>query len=251
LRGDHNWLRNVISHEFTHMVQIQSGMKLSRNLPAFYFQFLNYEEKRRPDILYGFPNVIVSYPVPSINIPAWFAEGTAQYMRKDFDYDNWDSHRDMILRSYVLDDKMLTWNQMGIFNKTSLGNESVYNSGFALTKYISQKFGEDKLREITKELGKLTVFTFDAAVKNVLGIDGPELYDEWKTYVKKSYSERSKPIFDNLVVGEQISDKDSVIFTLYILRMGKAFISFLIPVQIISAHRISSGMILIPKQRKL
>ena len=43
LRGDHNWLRNVISHEFTHMVQIQSGMKLSRNLPAFYFQFLNYE----------------------------------------------------------------------------------------------------------------------------------------------------------------------------------------------------------------
>ena len=207
LRGDHNWLRNVISHEFTHMVQIQSGMKLSRNLPAFYFQFLNYEEKRRPDILYGFPNVIVSYPVPSINIPAWFAEGTAQYMRKDFDYDNWDSHRDMILRSYVLDDKMLTWNQMGIFNKTSLGNESVYNSGFALTKYISQKFGEDKLREITKELGKLTVFTFDAAVKNVLGIDGPELYDEWKTYVKKSYSERSKPIFDNLVVGEQISDE--------------------------------------------
>jgi hypothetical protein len=207
LRGDHNWLRNVISHEFTHMVQIQAGMKLSRNLPAFYFQFLNYEEKRRSDILYGFPNVIVSYPVPSINIPAWFAEGTAQYMRKDFDYDNWDSHRDMILRSYVLDDKMLTWNQMGIFNKTSLGNESVYNSGFALTRYISQKYGEDKLREITKELGKLTVFTFDAAVKNVLGIDGQELYDEWKNYLKKSYAERIKPIMDNPVIGEQIIDE--------------------------------------------
>jgi hypothetical protein len=28
LRGTHNWLRNVISHEFTHMVQIQAAMKL-------------------------------------------------------------------------------------------------------------------------------------------------------------------------------------------------------------------------------
>ena len=90
LRGTHNWLRNVISHEFTHMVQIQSSMKIGRSVPAFYLQFLNYEDRRRPDILYGFPNVIVSYPLATINIPAWFAEGTAQYMRKEFDYDEWE-----------------------------------------------------------------------------------------------------------------------------------------------------------------
>ncbi len=81
LRGTHNWLRNVISHEFTHMVQIQAAMKTGRTVPAFYLQFLNYEDKRRPDILYGFPNFIASYPVATFNIPAWFAEGTAQYMR--------------------------------------------------------------------------------------------------------------------------------------------------------------------------
>ncbi|MCF8268030.1 MAG: biopolymer transporter Tol, partial [Ignavibacteriales bacterium] len=77
LRGAHNWLRNVISHEFTHMVQIQAAMKTGRRVPAVYLQFLNYEDKRRPDILYGFPNFIVSYPLASINMPAWFAEGTA------------------------------------------------------------------------------------------------------------------------------------------------------------------------------
>jgi hypothetical protein len=60
LRGSHNWLRNVISHEFTHMVQIQAGIKLTRNVPALYLQFLNYEDKRRPDILYGYPNFIAS-----------------------------------------------------------------------------------------------------------------------------------------------------------------------------------------------
>ena len=40
-------LRNVISHEFTHMVQIQAAMKIGRTIPAFYLQFLNYEDKRQ------------------------------------------------------------------------------------------------------------------------------------------------------------------------------------------------------------
>ena len=47
LRGTHNWLRNVISHEFTHMVQIQAGMKWGRSLPAVYLQFLNYQDVRQ------------------------------------------------------------------------------------------------------------------------------------------------------------------------------------------------------------
>lgn len=205
LRGTHNWLRNVISHEFTHLVQIQAAMKSTRSLPAVFFQMLNYEDERRPDILYGFPNFIISYPFATINIPAWFAEGTAQYQRKEFDYDNWDTHRDMILRSYVLDGNMLTWNEMGVFGKTSLGNESVYNSGFALTRYLSQKYGEDKIREITKALGKFGSFTIDAAFKDVFGKDGSEIYNEWKTFLFEDYTKRTELIKTNLVVGDTIA----------------------------------------------
>ena len=204
LRGTHNWLRNVISHEFTHMVQIQASMKFSRTFPVLYLQFMNYEDKRRPDILFGFPNFIASYPIPGINVPAWFAEGTAQYMRKEFNYDSWDTHRDMILRSYALSDKMLTWNQMGVFDKTGLGNESVYNSGFALVKYLSQKYGEDKLREINNKLSTLTNFTIDAAFKDVLGKDGNEIYDEWSKYLKSDYKKRIAEVEKNNVTGEMI-----------------------------------------------
>lgn len=205
LRGTHNWLRNVISHEFTHMVQIQAAMKASRNLPAVFFQLLSYEDERRPDILYGFPNVIVSYPFATINMPAWFAEGTAQYMRTEFNYDNWDSHRDMILRSYMLDGNMLTWNQMGVFGKTSLGNESVYNSGFALTRYIAQKYGEDKIREVTKALGSFGTFTIDAAFKKVIGKDGSQLYDEWTEFLTNQYLDRTKAVRQNLLSGDTIA----------------------------------------------
>lgn len=205
LRGTHNWLRNVISHEFTHMVQIQSAMKLGRKIPAIYFQFMNYEKKRRPDILYGFPNFIASYPIATVNVPAWFAEGTAQYMRKEFGYDDWDTHRDMILRCYALDNKLLTWNQMGVFDKTSLGNESVYNSGFALVRYISQKYGEDKIQKISRLLGKLSNFTIDAAIKDVLGITGEDLYNEWTEFIKKDYRDRIADVINNKIEGEIIT----------------------------------------------
>lgn len=201
LRGTHNWLRNVISHEFTHLVQIQSSMKAVRTIPAVFLQVLNYEDERRPDILYGFPNFIVSYPLATINMPAWFAEGTAQYMRPELDYDRWDTHRDMILRSYALDGNMLTWNEMGVFGKTSLGNESAYNSGFALTRYIAQKYGEDKLREISNALGKWKNFTIDAAFKDVLGKDSDEIYSEWKEQVTGDYKERMKDVLSNRIEG--------------------------------------------------
>jgi Tol biopolymer transport system component len=206
LRGTHNWLRNVISHEFTHMVQIQGTMKTSRTVPAAFLQWLNYDDERRPDILYGYPNVVVSYPLATINVPAWFAEGTAQYMRTEFNYEYWDSHRDMILRSYALDGNMLTWNQMGVFGKTSLGNESVYNSGFALTSYIAQQYGEDKLREVNFALSNLGTFTIDAAFENVLGKDGNEIYEEWKKYITEDYKKRTEDVLSNLVVGETIAD---------------------------------------------
>lgn len=224
LRGAHNWLRNVISHEFTHMVQIQSSMKMTRSIPAVFLQVLNYEDERRPDILYGYPNYIISYPLSSVNMPAWFAEGTAQYMRKEFNYEQWDTHRDMILREYALDGNMLTWNEMGGFGKTSLGNESVYNAGFALTRYISQRYGEEKLEEITHALGKLTNFTIDAAFEDVLGKNGNEIYNEWKEFLTADYKKRSAEVMSNLVTGDLIEKEGFGNFYPTFSKDGKRFV---------------------------
>lgn len=205
LRGTHNWLRNVITHEFAHMVQIQASLKFAKNMPAIYLQWINYEKERRPDVLYGYPNVIVSYPISGVGVPAWFAEGTAQYQRQQMGYDYWDANRDMILRSYVLDDNMLTWNEMGQFSSiTSLKAESIYNSGFALTQYIAKVYGEDKLRNITNSLGDLENFSIDKSIKKHLGKDGNELYSEWKTFLKKDYSERISDVKNSHVDGEII-----------------------------------------------
>lgn len=206
LRGTHNWLRNVITHEYTHIIQIQAAMKFGRKVPALTFQWFGYEKERRKDVLYGFPNLLVSYPFPGVTVPPWLAEGTAQFQRGLLGYENWDAHRDMILRSYVLSDSMLSWGEMSAFGKTSLGNESVYNAGYNLTRYIAQTYGEDKLPAITFEMSKPFVFTVDAAIKNVLGKSGRELYAEWAAHLKDEYGKRIAPVLAQRVEGDLIGN---------------------------------------------
>ncbi|NUN69842.1 MAG: PD40 domain-containing protein [Bacteroidetes bacterium] len=203
LRGTHNWLRNVIAHEFTHIIQIQTSMKFGRRFPAFYLQWLNYEEERRQDVLYGYPNTVVSYPVSGFIVPSWFAEGVAQYNRPELRYDFWDTHRDMILRSYVLDSNMLSWSEMSVFGKTSLGNESSYNAGFALTRYISEKYGQDAIPRIAKGISRLNSIMIDQSIQQTLGITGDALYQEWKESITKRYVEQTAGIRSALVEGKQ------------------------------------------------
>jgi hypothetical protein len=212
LRGTHNWLRNVITHEFTHIVQIQTSMKFGRAMPAFYLQWLNYESERRPDVLYGYPNVIVSYPYSGFVVPAWFAEGVAQYNRQELRYDFWDSHRDMILRSYALDGNMLGWEEMGVFGKTSLGNESSYNAGFAFVSYLAAAYGEEKLREISRALAGFGTMTIDGAIEQVLGKPGQAVYNEWRAMVEREYAARVASIREHVQAGEPlIAETDQVV----------------------------------------
>jgi hypothetical protein len=208
-RGTHNWLRNVITHEFTHIVQIQTTMKFGRKIPSFYFQWLGYESERRPDVLYGYPNVVVSYPISGFVVPAWFAEGVAQYNRKDLRYDFWDSHRDMILRSYILADSGLTWEQMAVFGKNSHGNESSYNAGFAFVHYLAQRYGEDKLLEISRNLSSFTEMTIGGAIGRAVGKDGETVYNEWRQELKKAYADRVAPIRSGIVEGTPVSFVDT------------------------------------------
>ncbi len=180
LRGTHNWMRNVITHEFVHIVQIQAAMKRKRSTPVLYLQWLSYEKVRRPDVLYGFPNGIVSLPFASVNVPAWLAEGTAQYQTKDIKYDRWDSHRDMILRTRILSDTYFSLKEMGTFSsKTSIERETVYNQGFGFVIYIADRFGDEVLRKISNALGESKVYTVEEAIELATEIPGNEVFEDW------------------------------------------------------------------------
>ena len=142
---------------------------------------MHYEKENRPDVLYGFPNAIVSYPIPGTAIPPWLAEGTAQYMYENADWDTWDSHRDMLLRDMVLNDKLLSLNEMNSFGKKGLGSEAVYNQGFSFSNFLVNNYGEDILPDITRYLSKYT-YSIDKSIFKATGRYGNDLYKEWKDY---------------------------------------------------------------------
>ena len=109
----------------------------------------------------------------------------------------------MILRSYALDGNMLTWDKW-VFGKTSLGNESSYNAGYAVVNYVARKYGEQKLKEISRNLSTLTEVTIDGAINRALGRTRQQVYDEWQQEVKKDYAGRSAPVREIFVKARRL-----------------------------------------------
>ncbi len=194
MRGTKNWLRDVLTHEFTHIVSIQKTIKTNMSFPYGFVQFFGYENERRKDVVRGFPNVLVNYPLSSINMPVWFAEGVAQFQNTPNRYDYRDPHREMILRDRVLHNQMLTYNAMSVFGKTSLGNESSYNQGFAFVKYLADQYGEKILSKITAIDSKWSSYTFTGAIEKAIHQPIDTLYNRWKNYLQKKYVQETRVI---------------------------------------------------------
>lgn len=207
LRGSHRWLQNVITHEFTHIVSIQTAMKAGMKIPGAYLQWMGYEKEKRKDVLYGYPNTLVSYPIPGTVVPPWLAEGTAQYMYEGADLDNWDTHRDMILRDRVLHNNLLTFTEMNTFGKTGIGNESTYNAGYAMCRFIAEKYGTDKLKMIMVELSSPFQFSIGNAIKRSIGITGDELYNDFQRTLEQYYEKLTESIKTNRREGKVLLKK--------------------------------------------
>lgn len=203
LRGTTQWLWNVITHEFVHLVNIQSSQRTPRNMPAVYLQWFDYENEKRTDVLTGYPNRLVSYPLSGVTVPAWFAEGSAQYMAPETHLDHWDAHRDMILRMAALDDRILPYPQMSLF-KGSLESEQVYDHGFALSRYIAEQHGPDALREIIDAMRSRTRLSAEGAFEEATGKSGRELYDEWRAWQTARAEEQAAAVEGTRVEGRPL-----------------------------------------------
>lgn len=205
-----DWVRNVFTHEFTHLISTQLARKASSRIQGVYLQTFFYQkENRREDVsVTGLPNVIASVILPSEILPPWFTEGTAQYMVQGAQHDTWDSHRDMILRQAILNDRLLTYEQMSVFGaKSGLGFEQVYDHGYALTLYIVNRFGEEALTRLYKAMSHKWRYDFDGATREALDIPGRQLYANWKTSLQERYAVQMQTVAADSAVGELRYDK--------------------------------------------
>lgn len=205
LRGSAEWLRNVVTHEFTHMVSLQAAMKMPRRIPAIYLQGFNFEREKRPDVITGYPNFVGSLPLPGETVPNWFAEGMAQFQAEGARHDIWDSHRDMVLRSAVAGDRLLTIDRMGVFGKNALEAELLYNQGFSLVRHIAEIYGEEILAALVAEHARWYRTGFDGACRKIIGVSQDELYAGWKQRLRERYEAVAASVATDAREGEWLA----------------------------------------------
>ncbi|MCQ2092604.1 MAG: hypothetical protein MJY85_07985 [Fibrobacter sp.] len=198
IRSSHGWLSDVVTHEFSHLVSIESGSKVRPNIYGLQFSYSDYYNEK---ITSDFVSM-----VPFTLQPLWLAEGTAQYESSRMGFDGWDSHRDMLLRTAALNDSLLSLEYMHDFSDNSLFAElGPYTQGFALVLYIDKHYGEDAVPKIWNNLAKFNRMTLDGAIKEVLGISEQELYDNWKKEITEQYK-ALKDSLGELVEGTKLTE---------------------------------------------
>lgn len=193
LRGSHNWIDDVVTHEYAHIVSINSGFKFPPSISEIRLGYFNHPNET------GRTEALVS--IPSDIFPLWFTEGIAQYESSRHGADRWDNHRDMILRTLALSDNILSWDHMQVFSGSIDNYEKTYNHGFAFISYIAEKYGYDKIVSMARESAKIGRFNFDRSIKAALGISARDLYNEWKIELESKYK---KQIVD---IGTQVYGK--------------------------------------------
>ncbi len=202
LRGNHQWMWNVLTHEFSHIVSLGASMKYPINIPMFYLQWLDRETPMKENIILEYPKGIASVPVANSIVPMWWAEGVAQYQYENASHDAWDSHRDMILRDAALNGHVMSWNDVGHFGHPGIGNEAVYNTGYAFASYLAGRFGSGIHADIARAARNKLRLSFNRILEDVTGMKGKDLYLDFTDHIRRDYLNSTTVLRQHLAEGE-------------------------------------------------
>lgn len=122
--------------------------------------------------------------VNASGLPAWFAEGLAQY-----EAEFWAPEMDRLLRLHTFNRSLLTPAERNAF--ILLGNRGAdgYNEGYALVKFLFDTYGHDRLPVLLRNYREQHI-SFDQALELTFGKSFLVLESEWRQSLEKHYREQ-------------------------------------------------------------
>jgi hypothetical protein len=163
-----DWLRLVITHEYTHVLQLDMVAGLPRLLQAVFGR------------LY-FPNALQ---------PEWLVEGLATYEETELTAGGRGRSpgADMVLRMAVLEDRFPTPDLMGVFPDAWPAGQVPYLFGESFVRFIAERHGRAKLAEVSRAYsGRTLPFLVDATGRRVLGEGYRTLWLAWAASLRERY----------------------------------------------------------------
>lgn len=167
-RVDREWLKNVVTHELTHVLQMEA---------TFDMTYKTHKLTGTSSIL-GLP--------PNSFYPSWYLEGIAQYGSTRQGYDNLDRKRLMVMEQKIQNDQFYT-NAELFWARSPLSGEAFYNFGFGFVDYLMRTYGETKFLQLQKVHNDFYLLGQENNIRAVYGKTLEELVDEWKEELKEHF----------------------------------------------------------------
>lgn len=175
-----DWIDILVTHEFVHVVHIDTVHGLPRLLNA----------------LLGF-GVVGKVSAPNIVQPRWIVEGLATMYESKLGAQG--RHRsalfDMFMRVAILEGRFQTLDQINSGARVFPGGTSVYLYGLHLLHYIAAHYGADKLAEMSHLYGgRLVPWGINRALREVIGVDFETLEREYQTHLERRFYAEARRI---------------------------------------------------------
>ncbi len=117
-------------------------------------------------------------------LPAWFAEGLAQY-----EAEYWAPEMDRLLRLHALNHSLLTPAERNAFILLGQRGADGYNEGYALVKYFFDTYGHDKVKKLLGIYRDQSI-SFDQAIQLTFGKSMLQLEAEWRDGLELRYRDQ-------------------------------------------------------------
>lgn len=175
-----DWIDILVTHEFVHVVHIDTVHGLPRLINA----------------LLGF-GVVGKVSGPNIVQPRWIIEGLATMYESDLGAQG--RHRsaifDMFMRMAVLEGRFQRIDQINSNARIFPHGSSVYLYGLHLFHHIAMRYGRDKLAELSHIYGsRLVPWGINRALREVIGVDYDQLYEEFQLELERRFFAQARQI---------------------------------------------------------
>ncbi|GEM_PF-3140122 len=129
------------------------------------------------------------------SFPTWFMEGIAQYAGE-----YWYSSNDRMLRLHALSDTMLSNSERKNFPLLGgVAGAAGYNEGYALTKFIFDTHGREKIKELFQLVREGKEPSFERALAAVTGKPYATILADWRKATEETYRDQTEGMAAHLL----------------------------------------------------
>ena len=198
MRGRMEWFSDVLVHEFAHVVSLKRNSALSEGtmgvlVGGLYSDGINNQDSGLEMIL-------------GDTDPFWWTEGGAEYWSDQTGYNWWTASRDMNLRTTVLEDRLLTYDEWSTrMQSFDWGDgERGYQQGYSIALYLRQRFGETTFTEFANVSDKRLRLKWETVIEEVTGVKAEQLYEDWKQFLETHY----QAVYDEVLEEGEVEGRE-------------------------------------------